>query len=515
MREEEITEFESPFESASLNDSSWSNIKHYSPKTFILTSAQACYEPSKDEDMPPAGAGEGKAIPHENLLESFEKLKEITDGRLVIFPIAGKNCKESILHEDLEDRNDIFLGSQLVFNSNLQYKDIVVPPQNVDPTTGRTSAVSKYGSSIIIAHSKQRYLPVPVFNSQLPRYIYTTGAVTLPNYNLSNSKGDIADRNHVLGGLIVEVLDNKYYHIRNLRADEDGKFVDLGWEFDGSKDPKRIGVEAIVLGDIHWGDHDEQAIKANDEMIQYFQPKVIMLHDFFDGWSINHHEEDNYIRRARELKRGRLSLEDELKEDYSELVRLSLSVPQDVKIKIVASNHHRFLQKYINSDRWKEKGDLWNAEMASYLFNKAIEAGRYLSESNLDDSVLLLQEGMKRFGPIPRNVEFLKAQDNCLIKGYQLAIHGDKGKNGGKGGNAKARSITGGGKSITGHSHAMEIYENTYIVGTSSRRDLPYTFGSSNAQIAANAVLYNNGAVQLIPSIEGNWALKDRLLWTP
>lgn len=515
MREESVEHLEPDFESSSSPNSSWQKIEHTSPKTYILTSAQGSYEENKDGDKPPSGIGEGKAIPHSDLLEGFEKLKELTKGRLMIFPIAGKNCKEQILHEELSDRRDIFEGSSFVFNSNLQYQDLVVPPQNVDPTTGRASVVSKYESSIIMAHSKQRYLPVPVFSSQLPRYIYTTGAVTYPNYNLANAKGDIAERNHILGGLIVEVLDNKYYHIRNLRAKEDGSFIDLGWEFNGSEDPKKIGVEAIVLGDIHWGDHDEKAIQANDEMIQYFQPNTIVLHDFFDGFSINHHEEDNYIRRARELGRGRLSLEDELKADYSELVRLSLSVPERVKIKLVASNHHRFLSKYINSDRWKEKGDLWNAEMASYLFSKAIEAGRMFPEGSLDDSVLLLQEGLKRFGPLPRNVEFLRANDNCRVKGYQLAIHGDKGKNGGKGGNAAARSITGGGKSITAHSHAMEIYQDTYIVGTSSRRDLPYTLGSSNAQIAANAILYENGTVQMIPSIEGNWALKDRLLWTP
>lgn len=512
MREERAENLEPDF-GISSSTSSWSGMTPFSPKTFILTSAQASYKENKTGDKPPAGTGEGRASPNRNLLQGFERLEELTDGNLVIFPIAGKNCGEKALHHELRNRPEIFRRRKLVLNSNLQYRDIVVPPQNVDPTTGRDDAASKYDSSIIIAHSKQRYLPVAIFNAKLPRYIMTTGAVTQPNYNLANAKGDIADRNHLLGGLIVEVLDDVYYNVRNLRAKEDGSFVDLGWEFNGSKDPKKIGVEAIVLGDMHWGNHDEKAIKANYEMIEHFQPKVIMLHDFYDGWSVNHHEETNYIRRARELGRDRLSLEDELKEDYDELVRLALSVPPSVKIKIVASNHHRFLPEYINSNRWKEKGDLGNAELAAYLFYKSIEVGRQLSEENIDDSAFLLQEGLKRFGPIPRNIEFLKAQDNCRIKGYQLAIHGDKGKNGGRGGSAKSRSITGGGKSITGHSHAMEIYGETYIVGTSSKLNQPYTAGSSNAQIAANAILYENGTVQMIPSIEGNWALKDRLLW--
>jgi len=124
----------------------------------------------------------------------------------------------------------------------------------------------------------------------------------------------------------------------------------------------------------------------------------------------------------------------------------------------------------------------------------------------------IIEEGMKRHGPIPANVHFLRLKDNLQRHGYQLASHGHKGSHGARGGGAKSREITGGGKSITAHSHCMEIFGDTYIAGTSSLLNLPYTLGGASAWIAANAVLYENGVVQMIPVINGHWRLQGKYL---
>lgn len=478
--------------------------KKFKPKTYIFTSAQACYYENKDGDQLPWGGGKGKAIPNHNLLRGFETLAKERGAELVILPIAGKRSTEDILHEDLSNRKDIFRGTMLWLNKNLQLRDIVVPPQNVDPATGKEELIGKYGSSIIFAHSKQRVFPGAVFSADLPRYIYTTGAVTQPNYNLANHRGDTAMRNHVFGGLIVEVMDDVYYNLRNIRALQNGKFVDLGIEFNGDSIPTKRNVDSLILGDIHWGDHDEETIKANYEMIEHFKPKRLFLHDFFNGHSVNHHEKINFLRRAREFKRGRLSLENELKEDYQELIRLSNLIGKQGEIYVVASNHHAFLPRYINDTKsWAER-DLWNSEIGGYLYSKGVGL-KDVPEEDIDDAAYLIEEGMKRHGNIPENINFLKLKDSYKRHGFQLGSHGDKGASGSRGGKAKARSKTGGGKSVTGHSHCMEVYGDTYIVGTSGKLDLPYTAGYGNANIAANAVLYTNGSIQMIPIIEGRW----------
>ncbi len=476
-------------------------------KKYLITSAQASYHVNKDGDELPYGVPRGrkwapKARPHEEFLKGLETYAKENDAELMILPIAGKNTIENILHEDLKDREDIFRGTQFNLNKNLQIRDLVVPPQNVDPTTGKSGFASKYGSSLIFPHSKQRFLPVPIFNSDIPRYLYTTGAVTLPNYNIANHRGDTAARNHVFGALVVEVIDDTFYNLRNIKAMKNGKFMDLGKKYEGDKIPKQEGVDSLVLGDIHWGDHDEKAIKANYEMIEYFKPERIFLHDFFNGHSINHHEKENYLKRTREYQRNRLGLEDEFKIDYQELKRLSQIAGKKSKIYVISANHHDFLPRYINEGAWMNR-DLWNAEIGAYLFSKG--TGLKSNENKIDDSAFLIKEGLERHGKLPSNIKFLKVNDNLRRHGYQLASHGDKGRNGSRGGSAKSRFVTFGGKSITGHSHTMEIYGDTYIVGTSSKLDLPYTAGYGSASIGANAVLYKSGAVQMIPIIKGRW----------
>lgn len=477
-----------------------------SVKKYLITAAQACYHTNKDGDQLPYGGGRAKAVPHDKLLAGFETYAKETGAELLIVPIAGKRVTENILHQTLENRADIYNGNVLRLNKNLQFRDLVVPPQNVDPTSGKSTLISKYNSSIIFAHSKQRFLPVPVFNVDLPRYLFTTGAVTRPNYNVANHRGDTAMRNHTLGGLVVEIIDETHYNVRNLRALKNGKFADLGREYDGNKKSKKLKVDSLILGDMHWGEHDEKTVQANYEMIKFFKPQKIFLHDYFNGHSVNPHEKLNFLLRTREYKRGKLSLEAELEADYKELVNLSKLAGSKTEIYLVASNHHLFLSRYLNSGLWLGQ-DLWNAEICSYLFAQA--TGLTLSENEIDDSTFLIKEGMKKFGKLPKNINFLRYRDNLRRHGFQLASHGDKGKSGGRGGNAKSRAVTGGGKSITGHSHSMEIYGDTYIVGTSSRRDLPYTLGYGSSTIAANAVLYDNGLVQMLPIIEGKWKAKS------
>lgn len=472
---------------------------------YLITSAQASYTKDKEGNEVPWGAKtglkKGKARPHKEFLSGLETMATETDAELMILPIAGRCARENILHEDLEESEHVKNNSLYRLNKNIQVRDIVVPPQNKDPTTGKRDLIGKYGSSIIFPHAKQRYQAVPTFNSGLPRYLYTPGAVTLPNYDGSNHRGDTAEREHALGALMVEVIDEEHYNIRNIRALKNGKFMDLGVEYSGSGDTRKIDADSIILGDYHWGNHDEKSIAANEEMIRYFKPGKIFVHDFFDGHSINHHERESKMSRAREFKKGRLDLEAEIRSGAQELARLGKEFPKS-EIYVVASNHHAFLPRYINGGDWMNK-DIWNSEIGSYLFNESLHLD--IPEDDVDDAAFLLENGYQKFATMPSNVNFLKLKDSVKRYGFQLASHGDKGSSGARAGAAKARAVTGGGKSITGHSHTMEIYGNTYIVGTSSKLDQKYTSGYGSSTIGGNAILYKNGTTQMLPIIEGKW----------
>ncbi len=467
---------------------------------YILTAAQSTYYKKFDkntgEEVLLKWGGKGNsAVLNENLYKGLRTFAKERDAELRILPIQGKMIRENQLHESLRDLPELYDWSKHEkLNRNISQSNIRVPPQNVDPATSRQHLPAKYRSTLVYPHSKQRLLTVASFNSQLPRLLATTGCLTTPNYNRKNDKGDQAVRDHVMGALYVEIINETHYNLRFLTSTKNGKFVDMGKTYDGTRRTTKAGIEALVLGDIHWGEHEQKTIEANYEMIDFFKPKRLILHDFFNGGSISHHEANKPLYRAKKYNSGGLILEQELKSLFTEMIHLSKMMGKR-KIEIVHSNHDDFLPKYLEAGEWRNH-DLWNAELCHTL------GGRIISNNVAED--MYLKEALSMFGKIPSNVHFLGLRSDLKPQGFQLASHGHKGINGARGGKANSREKSLG-KSISGHTHAPEQFRDAYIVGTSSRTDLEYMAGSSSSAMAANAVLYNNGKVQILPVIKGKW----------
>jgi len=459
--------------------------KKIEPKTYVVTSAQASYEIKREGDEEYYIRNGGVAKVHPQFLKGLERYCMEKDSELIILPMNGKNARETIFHESL-DGIDLFKG-ELNLNSNIKISNMKVPPQNIDPTTGRIRFAQR-DRTLIYAHPKQRFRAVPSSNWKLPKLLLTTGSITTPNYNTENHRGDVARRDHTLGAIVIEVFDDQHYNVRHITANKKGDFIDLGKKYRGDKNSINAKADSLVFGDLHVGDTDEMTRMANYEMIEYFKPKRLILHDVFNGHSINPHEKDSRMSRVRAWGKGRLCLEDELQECREELVNLSNASKGEIYI--AKSNHDIFLDRYL------ERGDFlkepWNAEISlkiSYRMSKGKDP---------------FEEGINLVGGVPKNVHFLNLRSDLKRWGYQLASHGHKGNSGARRSSVISRE-TAHGKSITGHSHTPEILRNTYIVGTSTRLDLPYTDGSASSWMAANAILYEGGQVQLIPIINGIW----------
>lgn len=466
------------------------------PKTkrYVVTAAQASYKEkynrfTKEYELVADGP---VAQVHDNFMKGLENYCKVNEAELIILQMAGKDKGERFFHESIAARPELYRGNRSL-NSNIKISDMVVPPQNVDPSTGRLRFAQR-DTTLVYAHTKQRLRAVPASNSKLPRLLLTTGACTTPNYDVSNHKGDVAKRDHIYGAVAVEIIDNICYNARFLRGKKDGQFVDMGLKYNGASKFQKAKVEALVLGDIHAGDEDALTMAANYEMIDFFEPKRLILHDLFDGKSINPHENDRMISRIRQFESGKLNLEDELRHCREIVYDLSRAVGRKNRVYVVASNHPYFLNRYLqDGDFMKEP---WNARISLQLAEK------------MCDGLDPVEEGMRMFGGLPDNVEFLKLRDDLQVWGCQLASHGHRGNSGSKSSNAVSREIAHG-KSITGHTHTPEVFRNTYIVGTSSKLDLNYTDGGANSWMAANAVLYDNGSIQLLPIIRGKWKAKE------
>jgi hypothetical protein len=446
-------------------------------KNYVITSAQCCSPPNKQ------------------FLDGLERYCKDNDSELMIITLPGMDATESVLHDELADRNDIYPRHTRPLNSKILLQDYKIPPQNEDPSTGFKRFPQK-DRTCIIGHPKQRWVAIPNSNYRLPKLLISTGAVTQPRYNLGNARGDKASRDHVYGAIVVEVVDDVLFHVRNLRAQPTtGQFIDFGKAYSGKTKQCNAILEALVLGDLHLGDTDPVVMAANYEMIEQLKPKRLVLHDVFNGHSVTHHKQHKSVALARDVfEKGRQNLEQELKMNYDELCKLSKMMGKSGKIIIPAANHHEFLDRYLDEGRYAE--DPENLKLASRLVAPFIE-GKNPYEI-----------GVRMMGKFPfNNIIFLGRDDDYKVRGWQLGSHGDKGAHGGRG-SPRAKEFAYG-RSITGHTHVPEILRDVVVVGTSTHTILDYNKGESSAWMAANALLWSAGGaigtVQLVNIINGKW----------
>lgn len=449
-------------------------------KSYLITSVQSC------------------ASPHSTLLDGFEAYAEDNNSEIIILPLIGKNAREDFdeIHPVFKEYYDIEPGKRKL-NSNIQIEQFNIRPYQIDPVTG-LNRFAQRETTLIFASPKQRLKPIAHSNHKHPKFLVTTGACTRPNYatgmDVSAERrrlGGIATRDHVYGGLVVEIENNKIFHMRHLRANKRGSFVDLGTRYDG-EDRSESVLEALVLGDYHMGWTLPEVRETTFDMIEEYKPKRLVLHDFFDGHSVNHWIDKRFIedKLIQQMDRNHHILEKELKDGYDELCKLS-ELMKGEKIYFVASNHHEFLNRYLNEGRFMK--DPPNARFGFKL------AG-YMAQKDFNNP---MEAGYKMMGKLPNNIIFLRRDQDLKVRGYQLGAHGDKGPGGGYGSIIAKENDWG--KSISGHVHKAQILRDTYTVGTMLPLNPYYMRGHPSDFSHTHGFLWNTGTVQLVNIIDGKY----------
>lgn len=423
---------------------------------------------------------------NKEFLASLESYARYNDAEIIILPMRGSSITDDELSEDLQKYKIISKDFRL--NNKIRISDYQILPQQIDPVTG-LARFTQSDVSTIFAAPKIRLKVIPNSNSKLPKVLMTTGAVTHPHYR-QNRIGKIAEKDHTYGAVIVELESATKYHFRHLTSLKNGVFYDLGMRYSGRSKPKFVRPEAMVLGDWHTGDTNSIVRDETFRMISDYKPKMIIIHDLFNGASINHHEEHMSVNLA--MKSNDLSLEKELRAVAKELKTICDKAGNGTKIYISKSNHDEWLMRYLQESKFMS--DPQNTLIGAKLLVNAIEG--------YDP----LREGISMFYRIPPNVEFLTRDDDLKVRGWQLANHGDKGSNGARGGIRSHEYANG--KSITAHSHTPQIFRNVYIVGTSTELKLDYNQGYSS-WMNCHSFLYDNGRPQLVNILNGKHRLTN------
>lgn len=467
-------------------------------KTFVITTAQK------------------GADPNWNFLEGLERLCEERDGTLMIAPTNGRMTtsrrgkdnedKEVITFRDWIDERkkvelifddemyEVPIAAKEKLNTVISVMNYPVKAQQMIPLTSWDRHV-KVDKSAILPSPKLMMFPQANSKQSLPKILMSTGAVTRPNYK-TNSWGTHAFLDHDYAAVLVEVLGDQRYHFRQLVANENGVFYDLGRRFDGKAPSIKEGAELMVLGDLHAGEIDPDAWKATKKMLKELSPDYAVVHDLFSGVSVNPHEIGNETRRARRDISGIDSLPRELRICGETLTELKQNLPIDSEIAIVRSNHDHFLDRYINTGDFRAAPGK-NLPLLYRLAADLIET----PGEDLAGGALRLGIENYVFGKIS-GVRWLRSDEDFKKRGWQFGDHGHLGPNGSKGTIRSQEKYLG--KSVCGHSHTPGIFRDAWRCGTLSKIDLGYNKGTSS-WMHTNFALYRNGQGQLINIIDGRY----------
>jgi hypothetical protein len=361
--------------------------------------------------------------------------------------MVGGFRKDEKYHDEILELKKHFATSYSL-NDKLLAEDLFITPAQQNPLSGLDRLGNKK-HSLIVASPKQQLKVVPTGNSKWPHLLHSTGCITEPYYK-NDKTGKLAQQDHVIGGLIVEVSGDEFY-IRQIRADKNGHFIDLNKKYSPSGSKELNSVEAFVLGDLHCGSEDPTAMQAWEEVIKKLKPKRIVLHDLFDGKSVNHHV-SHLIESKSKTNEEMDSLKTEL-DMMSGFLKCFSKQHSKSEIVVVKSNHDEFLERYLKEARYKD--DYTNYRLALELAIMQYD-GDYVLEEYVNRKVGKL-----------KNVTWLQRDEDLIIKGTQLASHGDLGLNGARGNAGSTEKAYS--DAIVGHAHTPNILREVFTVGTSTK----------------------------------------------
>lgn len=424
---------------------------------------------------------------HENFISNIEEYGKYVDAEIHI--IAGRYKNPTSVFTDTTSetwspRIEKYLdaGRHEIHKHMWIMSDVKIQPTAVNPMTGLEGMSGI--NSCVFGSPKIQMETIPVLEGRLPKLMLTTGACTVKNYTDSKA-GKKGEFHHVLGFVIVEIKDSSTFFVRQVTANDDGNFTDLYNRVENGKILKNKKISAAILGDMHYGQHDERILGKTLEIFKDLKPENIVLHDVFDGLSINHHEsKDPFIQYQRELD-GTNSLRKEI-----DTMLEGLKEFEKYNVTVVRSNHDDFLDRWLKSTDWRKAG----------TFKNSLEYMEY--------SALLLK-GEAPNGIIPHlinkrypNFKTLGRSDSFIVNGWELGQHGDIGSNGSRGSLLQFRKLNT--KIVVGHYHSPGRKDGALAVGTSTKLRVNYNLGPSG-WLQSHVFIYEDGKAQHINFIKGEF----------
>lgn len=440
---------------------------------------------------------------HDGCFRTLQEVARFYNAELLIVPIKYHHEKDQSQISWDSRIEGFVIKKPLRLNENITlFAQVNINPTAVRPTSGMEVLCGT--SSGILPHTKLELKTVPTPLDHVPKIITTTGAVTCPVFT-DTKAGEKGLAAHHLGAVIVEVEDNKVFHLRHLSY-ADGVIYDLNNVFHADLGILPIGnVPGIVLGDAHVGFVDPLVYQGlfigAESLVGRLKPKQLVWHDLLDSYSVCHHHK-NPLQHIVKQRRGRNKIADEVNMCLRFIKGISDRFP-DIEHLIVESNHNNHLDQWIANSDWKT--DPVNAEfylkVATLLASTADFKTNY-GYTNTGAFELLFDDMFD--GKIP--YKFVYDSETYTIEDVIINFHGHNGANGSRG--SALQFGRSGYKFFTGHTHTPTILDNCWTVGTMRRLNCEYLSGLSG-WMNTMGLIYPNGTRALINIINGKYTISD------
>ncbi len=406
---------------------------------------------------------------------------------IVIIPSRYRNPTNNIEDEKtksedwwVDDINEYLFYGKVNFGDTLISCNSHISPTAKEPTLGYE--ILAENNHVILGHSKNHFKTLPRFRGDALRIVASTGYLTSKNYSKSKA-GESGAMLHSYGFIVVELkTDDVCYIPRNVKVKADGSFIDIIHSVSNKIVSKIDSSLGFVWGDIHAREINRDFLNVSKELVSKLNPRKSVLHDIFDGSTINVHESKDMFLKRLKITQGKHLLEDEINE--------CLDLVDEIKgccgeVWVSESNHDNFLGRHIDNENWKR--DLHNspAYLKYALISQTVDLRQY-------GNILgyLLHE---RFG---ESVKYMKMGDSAYISDYQIAAHGDFSSNGSKGATRSFSRLNL--KLIHAHSHSPMLHNNVSCVGTTCNLQQYYNRKGLSSWAYAHSVIHDNGKNQLL-----------------
>lgn len=368
--------------------------------------------------------------------------------------------------------------------------DVKVQPTATNPMSGMQGFSGV--NSCVFGSPKVQLEMISTLDSKYPKMMMTTGAITKSNYTDSKS-GKKGEFHHVFGFAIVEIKDNETFFARQVTADDNtGAFSDLYYKVENGKVSKINSIAAVVLGDLHYGKHDQKVLDSTMKMLDKIQPKHVVLHDVFDGDSINHHERKNpFMQFNKELQN-----KNSLKGEIDAMLDGLSAFKKFQNVVIVRSNHDDFLDRWLQDEDWKKQPTMKNS--IEYMRYSAMLLEQYANDPHNVKGVIpaLINQRFPKYITLGRSASY-------KVKNWELGQHGDKGSNGSRGSLEQFRKLNT--KIIVGHYHTPGRRDGAIAVGTSTQLRIGYNNSGPSSWLQSHVIIHDDGKAQHINFIKGEF----------